>query len=186
MARMKAGQATHEEYRVVWPDGTSRWVREKVRVSRGTAERGATRLDGVLSDISERKRMERDVEDSENRFRVFLNHEPIVAFIKDSDGRYFYVNEPFQRFLQKSNDEILKRKDVDLFAGDIATRWAERDGRALSYGQPMQTTEKVRGADGSVHTWYMTRIPSTDATGRRFLGAIAVDVEQLTRLSRPI
>src|SRR5207302_1785493 len=35
VAKLRAGQPSQEEYRVVWPDGTVRWVRDSIRVSRG-------------------------------------------------------------------------------------------------------------------------------------------------------
>ncbi len=45
------------EYRVVRPDGAERWVRESV-LARRTGPAGGLRLDGVLTDITERKREE--------------------------------------------------------------------------------------------------------------------------------
>lgn len=45
-----------EEYRIVLPDGTIRWVRDNVRVRKTRG--GKLRLDGVVSDITPRKRAE--------------------------------------------------------------------------------------------------------------------------------
>jgi len=54
LLRLRGGQSSQEEYRVVWPDGTSRWVRDSVMVSRGP-DGQALKLDGVLTDITENK-----------------------------------------------------------------------------------------------------------------------------------
>jgi PAS domain S-box-containing protein len=183
MARQRAGQATIEEYRVVWPDGTSRWVREKVLVSRGTAERGAAfRLDGVLSDISERKFIEHDLADKNDRFDAFMAHAPVMAFIKDADGRYHFVNEPFQRFVKKGADEIIRRKDAEIFAPELAAKLTERDVKTQKAGKPVQSVDTVRDAQGASHTWFVTRFPLNERTGRRLLGGVAVDVDELKRL----
>jgi two-component system NtrC family sensor kinase len=50
-------ESSQEEYRVVRPDGTSRWVRDSVLASPGTttSKGPGVRLDGVLTDITERQ-----------------------------------------------------------------------------------------------------------------------------------
>jgi PAS domain S-box-containing protein len=56
--RLRTGQLAHweGEYRVVRPDGTTRWVRDSASATLGTA--GGLRIDGVVSDITDRKRAE--------------------------------------------------------------------------------------------------------------------------------
>jgi PAS domain S-box-containing protein len=183
MARHRAGTSTEVEYRVVWPDGASRWVRERVQVSRGTADHGRVRLDGVLTDISQRKAVERALDDSEQRFRAFVQHSPYIAVIKDADRRYHYANRPFLEFVRKSEEELLRRRDHDIFPADIAEKVAERDGRAIASGEPMQTTEFMRGPNGVPHMWFVTRFTLTDSSCRRFLGSLAVDVTELKRVT---
>src|SRR5436190_19363104 len=46
LLRLRSSQSSVEEYRVVRPDGTVRWVRDNVQVSRNP-EGGFLRLDGV-------------------------------------------------------------------------------------------------------------------------------------------
>ncbi len=59
--RLRAGQSVVEEYRVVWPDNSCHWVRDKVTVTR--APDGKTlHIDGVLSDITEYKRAEQETQ----------------------------------------------------------------------------------------------------------------------------
>ncbi|MCF6158071.1 MAG: PAS domain S-box protein [wastewater metagenome] len=62
--RIITGQSSHEEeeYRVVLPDGRIRWVRDSVVAKR--TESGILRLHGVVSDITERRRMEDALEKS--------------------------------------------------------------------------------------------------------------------------
>ncbi len=57
LLRLRAGQPSQEEYRIVWPDGTVHWLRDSVMVSR-TENGRALKLDGVLTDITEQKQGE--------------------------------------------------------------------------------------------------------------------------------
>src|SRR5262249_31720828 len=55
--RLRSGRDSQEEYRILTADGRTRWLRESVRVARKTSGK-SWRLDGVLSDITERKEAE--------------------------------------------------------------------------------------------------------------------------------
>ncbi|HEV3203856.1 MAG TPA: PAS domain S-box protein [Gemmataceae bacterium] len=53
LARQRAGQSTQEEYRIMWPDGTCRRVRESVQAVRGIGASGPIHLYGVIADITD-------------------------------------------------------------------------------------------------------------------------------------
>ena len=59
LAALRSGQPGKAEYRVVWPDGRVRWLRESVRVTRGPDGRPA-QMHGVLTDTTELKQAEQD------------------------------------------------------------------------------------------------------------------------------
>ncbi len=56
--RLQSGLSAHEEeeYRIVLPDGVVRWIRDSATVTQ--LEQDRFRIDGVVSDITERKRSE--------------------------------------------------------------------------------------------------------------------------------
>ncbi len=90
LARLRAGQPSQEEYRIVRPDGAVRWVRDSVLVSRSPKDQGGRtkeestpphavdssflRLDGVLTDVTEARQ-------AGERFRRILDgaHEAFVG-----------------------------------------------------------------------------------------------------------
>jgi PAS domain S-box-containing protein len=58
--RWRRSEPSQEEYRIVRPDGSSRWVRDSVLASPGSTTSKGTgiRLDGVLTDVTERRQAE--------------------------------------------------------------------------------------------------------------------------------
>ena len=62
---------TTEEYRIIRPDGNIRWVRDSVQ---GRHYKGGIRIDGVVSDVTERKLAEQALRESEQRYRDFIEH----------------------------------------------------------------------------------------------------------------
>lgn len=66
-------------------------------------------LRGTAEDITERKRIEDRLEQSERRFRLAMRHAPIGKAIVALDGRFVEVNESLCVMLQYSEAELLQR-----------------------------------------------------------------------------
>jgi len=87
-ACVEEGQDYDIEHRVVWPDGTVRWVSETGNVFRD--EKGqAVRMLGIVQDITERKQAEEEVQ-SLARFPG-ENRNPVLRV--SQDGTIRYANE---------------------------------------------------------------------------------------------
>jgi two-component system CheB/CheR fusion protein len=80
------------EYRVVRPDGSVRWVRDRgfpVRDGSGRVYRTA----GIAQDITEARRADECLRASERRFRALARHAPVGIFQTDAEGNCLFVNE---------------------------------------------------------------------------------------------
>lgn len=92
------------EYRMETSDGRVIWVAEAARAVR---EPGSpARLRGVLSDVTNRKRMEIALADSEERLRGLLQHAPDALIRTDGDGLIVNMNEQAEYLLAYSLEEV--------------------------------------------------------------------------------
>jgi PAS domain S-box-containing protein len=84
LGRIGAGAASRgeseldAEIRQLWPDGTERWL-----LIRAQWEKGTTRVTGVLLDVTDRKRSEQNLAESERRFRLSQNAAGIASLEVD-------------------------------------------------------------------------------------------------------
>jgi len=81
-----------EEYRIVRPDGTIRWIRDRAFPVRGD-DGEIIRIAGVAEDITERKHATDELRESERRFSEILGKVQLVSLVLDRDGRIVYCNE---------------------------------------------------------------------------------------------
>jgi diguanylate cyclase (GGDEF)-like protein/PAS domain S-box-containing protein len=102
------------EYRILRPDGGLRWVR-----ARGFPvldERGKPyRIAGVAADITQSKRAEEELRESERRFSDLLDNVQLVSLMLDRDARITYCNDYLLRITGWTREEALGRSWFELF-----------------------------------------------------------------------
>ena len=136
---------------------------------------------GIVRDISDRKRMETSLRDSELRFEQFMHHLPGVAFMKDVDGRYVYVNDVFQELFHRKPGDFIGKTDDQVWPPEVAAPIRSSDRQVIDTRTVLQTTELIPRDDG-LHHWLVTKFPILDGNGRVTLVAgIAIDVTERRR-----
>jgi DNA-binding NtrC family response regulator len=73
------------------------------------------RLSVSVKTVLERAQERRALRESEDRFHAFMDNSPAVAFVKDEDGRFVYVNQVFERFFKLTRLQWLGKTDFDLW-----------------------------------------------------------------------
>jgi len=134
--------------------------------------------------LAERRHAEAAVRESEERFRMFMDHSPAVAFIKDAEGRYVYVNAPFERRFQMTLAAWRGKTDRDVWPEDVAAQLRAHDQAVMAANAPTELLETVPTPDGHPHYWLVYKFPVTDMAGRRFLGGMAVDITERREAER--
>lgn len=114
--------------------------------------------------------------ESEERFHVFMNNLPSVAFIKDSNGRYVYVNPAWTTIFGHTLRDVEGKSDEELWPKEIAEQLIQADQRVLHSGRRTTLEELIQEPDGALHRWRVYKFRFDD-NGRSFLGGIAVRLE---------
>lgn len=131
-----------------------------------------------LSALAERQRAEASLRESENRFKTFMNNSPVMAFMKDEEGRYIYVNEPLERVFKVKLAELQGKTDFDCLPEETAKQVRENDVGVLATGKTAEVLETVPTPDGFLHYWLVLKFIVNDLRGRRLLGGVAVDITE--------
>ncbi len=103
-----------EEYRIVRPDGSVRWIRDRAFPVRGEGTE-VTRLAGVAEDITDRKRAIDELQESERRFREILGKVHMVSLMLDREARVTYCNEFLLRLTGWQREDVLGKNWFKTF-----------------------------------------------------------------------
>ena len=184
LSRLRLVGEAEEEYRVVRPDGTVRWVRERIRASPALETR-SVRLDGVISDITAQKETEQKLALIEARYTGLVDDSPAIAFLKDLEGRLVYCNKSFSRAFRTTAAPLLGKTDFDLFPAALARELSSQDAAALAAPAPLEAFQCIPTADG-LRCWLMLRFPVERAGGQRLLAGLGLDLTGRERLLEQI
>ena len=103
---MQTGKPHVGEFRVVWPDGTIRYLASTGK-AHYSPDGQPERMLGVAVDITVRKRAEEALRESEERFRLVANTAPVMIWMSGSDKLCTYFNKPWLDFTGRPLDSEL-------------------------------------------------------------------------------
>lgn len=169
------------EFRIRLTDGTAKWVRGH-SIPEPPCDDGSIKWNGILIDITERKRAEEALRESQQRLQAVVEGTSDAVFIKDLKGRYLLFNSAAGRFVGKIPKEVIGHDDTFIFSHLDAQRLIEGDRAVLTGGKIMTYEENLVTATGERRTFYATKGPLFDADGQGIgLFGIARDITERKR-----
>lgn len=124
---------------------------------------------------------------SEKRFSRFMEQLPGLAWIKDDEGRYLYVNEAAERVFGVSRDRLLGQTDNEIFPPATAAQFRKNDSEALQSTEGVQVVETLRHDDGIVHHSIVSKFPIAGPTDEStMIGGIAIDITDRKRAEETV
>lgn len=177
----------------VFRDGGFRQQEVKMRAKNGDLGFGllsaeTIELDGmrcvltVAQDITERKRAENALRESEESLRTLLNVVQEVFLLIDTNGTILVANETLGQRLGRPLSELMGRSVYDFLPQDLAASRKAQFEKAIRERRLIHFEDSRAGRDYENFVY-----PQLDATGNvSRLGVLAMDVTERKRLERQI
>jgi PAS domain S-box-containing protein len=133
-------------------------------------------LGNQIGDFIARKRAQEALRESDRRFALFMQNLPGVAFMKDTQGRYVYVNELFESTFHHRG--WVGKTDDEFWSPATASQFKQNDSVVLASGKAIQTIEVVPHDDG-LHSWLVSKFPILNESGEPMMvGGVGVDITE--------
>lgn len=169
------------EYRVVTPAGEIRWNRSAGKIVERSADGRPTRMVGTTTDITDRKRAEEALRQSEARFARFFASSPIpLAVLRLPDSVIIDVNAAFVREFGYARADLLGRPEHELGLLPENVRWAAVE-TMQEQGQIESMELPVTCRSGAVKEC-LVAVELLRLAGASLLLVSAVDISERKRL----
>lgn len=171
------------EYRVIWPDGTIRWISGKGRCQYDKYGK-ISRMIGTAQDITDRKKVEQVLRENENLVRQVLNATPNPIFAKDKDGRYILVNKADAELHGTTPEAMVGKTDIEyahlsMASEQEAERFLADDRKVIENRQPKFVPEESFTLPNGTTRWFQTtKIPISLQGNPDCVLGIAVDITE--------
>ena len=146
-----------EEFRVVHPDGSVRWLVDKGKPV--FDDEGKPRfLIGSCSDVTERRMREQQI-------RALAESLPQHAWMADRQGWIYWYNQRWYEYTGTTLEEMQGWGWQQIHHPDHVARVLERIQWSWDTGEPWEDTFPLRGRDGR-YRWFLSRaLPIRDVRG---------------------
>ena len=127
------------EYRVIWPDESVHYIAARGKVQRDQAGR-PLRILGVCWDVTERKRTEEALQESEERYRALIEQANDAIFVTEpaGPGKVLSANPAACRMFGYSADEFVgldRQSHLDTSDPKLAEMLRHREGQGKAVAE---------------------------------------------------
>lgn len=130
---------------------------------------------GVGTDITERKRAERDLRETADKLRLFADHVPAMTAYWDTNRRCAFASRAFADFYGTTAEDIIG-KHVREVLGDEAQLRIEGHLAEVLQGRPVSYQRTVTGRNGETRHIEAKLLPHVGEQGK-VLGWFAVTID---------
>jgi PAS domain S-box-containing protein len=136
---------------------------------------------GIIRDITDRKKAEEAMHEV---YQIF-DQMPMNVFVRDSEGRFKYVNRSYEEFHKVKNEDIVGKTVLDVFADD-SNSVGENDDEVISGGK-MMSSEESFDLDGDTVTFTVRKFPISDIQGETIaVAGIDLDITEQKQAEKQI
>ncbi|HKV42618.1 MAG TPA: PAS domain S-box protein [Blastocatellia bacterium] len=172
------------EYRLIARDGSVRWFHDSGRFVKDETNRIIC-WQGVMVDITERKRAEEALRRSDVQYRDLVEHSQDLICTHDLEGRLLSLNEGAARQLGYAPEALISRKISEGLPPELRVQFdaylEEIKSKGIACG-----IMKVQTATGETRLWEYRNTLKTDGVPAPIVRGMAHDITERSRAEKAL
>ncbi len=165
LATISSTKQFNQKFRIVRPDGSTNWLNGFFRLIDGVDGKPSF-IGGTANDVTKRVLAEAKLEESQAIYDSLVQSLPINVFRKNRDGVFVFANKKFCECVNLPLEEVLGKRDVDLFGKELAAKYHKDDAWVLQTGLPFHDVESHPRSEDSLYVEVL-KAPVFGKSGKR-------------------
>ncbi len=140
-----------------------------------------------VRDITEEKRAQQTILESEARFRMMADNAPVIITVRDETGQFLYVNKQLVDFIGLSFEKTLELTWKDVAHPDHIESLAKMFDKGLKARAAYRVEFRMKRFDGAYRWVVLTDSPRFGANGELlgFVGSV-IDITEMKEAERKV
>ena len=183
---------SHDRSEIVYEDSTdvaSGEVRHFKSIKKPIRDmNGDSQIIVIAQDITDMVRAQQQIRENEQQFRTILDNIDAYVYLKDTEGRYLFVNRLVRELWQVEDEDILGKADESFFDEESARKIRKADEQVLRGNQVIKRDEHVAPqSTGRAMSFQATKLPLFNDDGEVYaLCGISIDVTRRVEYQREL
>ena len=107
-----------------------------------------------------------------------IDHSPAVIYIKDSIGRFVFINDKFEQLYNVKRHDVIGKKSQKIFSKHVSDKMSLNDEAVINSGESFESEEKILH-DGETYFYASSKFPLLDTNKHIYaIGVISSDITQ--------
>ncbi|MCD6091659.1 MAG: PAS domain S-box protein, partial [Bacteroidales bacterium] len=110
----------------------------------------------ILIDITEKKKNEQALKESEEKLKLFMNNFSGCAFIKDNKGKYVFLNKHYETIYGFDIPKLIGKGDEEIWGKEKALKFLDCDNDVRNNKKPILAEDKFQ-IKGKEYNWLTSK-----------------------------
>lgn len=115
----------------------------------------------IFNDVTEQYHLREAVAKSRRDLQAIMNNTPAIVCVKDTEGRYTFINQQFEKLFNIKSNDIIGQTSHDLFSKELADKMQQSDSTVLKEKYAIESEESIP-QNNNLHTYSSIKFPLFD------------------------
>ena len=171
------------EIRIIAKNGDVKWILDKGKMVYDREDK-PLKVEGVMRDITRRKKAERKLEYNKNRYQSIFNSAPIGFMLEDEKGNILEVNEVMCEVSGYSKEELEGSNVLDKLVLPEYQELAQKNIKKLLQGKELEFDIKTPTKTDQIKYYHLKETDTTLPDGSKGIISMHLDITERKKLEK--
>jgi signal transduction histidine kinase len=186
MKALRTGESQKQTLLMRLENGEDRWITFHSQPLPEKETGGDFFVVSNVSDVTVERKLLSQLEEKDKMIYSFLQQTTQLAWVVDQDAKLHFASKAFYDHFGLDEKKDTHKKLTDILPASVTRVLHGQHRKVVETGQPLETTQRVKWADGSTLISYINLFPLGSLAGRKLIGGQAVHLPDRSELEREL
>ena len=182
---LKEDGYTEREIRIIAKNGTVKWVHDKGKMVYDE-DNNPVRVEGVMKDITQKKKVKEKLEYNKNRYQTLFNSAPMGLMLENKKGKILEVNEVLCKESGYTKAELEGKSVLEKLVLPEQYELAKENIKKLIQGKDLEFDIKTLTKDGNMKYYTLKETNITLPDGSKGIISMHLDITERKKLENDL